>query len=226
MHEIRFICSFFSAARRTNQEAPPRLSGFWVCHYGRRRGLRNSLRSDSPRPFSSVFLVTSPPDKGGIGGSSLYSNPLALWALPLYSLTETQGERRVNSITSIAGLFNPSPRRYTPQLSPIFSCTTLRNASGHGRGRRLNTNDFLSLSKKVLVTLIRFICSFFSTARRTNQEAPLLSGFWVRRYGRRRGLRNSLRSDGPRPFSSVFLATSPPDKGGDLIRAFDGLESI
>ena len=90
---IYVICSFFSAARRTNQEAPPRLSGFWVCHYGRRRGLRNSLRSDSPRPFSSVFLVTSPPDKGGIGGSSLYSNPLALWALPLYSLTETQGER-------------------------------------------------------------------------------------------------------------------------------------
>ena len=225
MHEIRFICSFFSAARRTNQEAPPRLSGFWVCHYGRRRGLRNSLRSDSPRPFSSVFLVTSPPDKGGIGGSSLYSNPLALWALPLYSLTETQGERRVNS--SIAGLFNPSPRRYTPQLSPIFFCATHRNASGHGKGRRLNTNDFLSQSKKVLVTLIRFICSFFSTARRTNQEAPpRLSGFWVCRRSRRRGLRNSLRSDSPRPFSSVFLATSPPDKDGDLIRAFDGLESF
>ena len=95
------------------------------------------------------------------------------------------------------------------------------------RGRRLNTNDFLSLSKKVLVTLIRFICSFFSAARRTNQEAPpRLSGFWVCRRSRRRGLRNSLRSDSPRPFSSVFLATSPPDKGGDLIRAFDGLESI
>ena len=78
-----------------------------------------------------------------------------------------------------------------------------------------NTKDFLSLPKKVLVTLIHFICSFFSTARRTNQEVPpLLSGFWVRRYGRRRGLRNSLRSDSPRPFSSVFLATSPPDKGG------------
>ena len=90
-----------------------------------------------------------------------------------------------------------------------------------------DTKNFLSRPKKVLVTLIRFICSFFSTARRTNQEAPpLLSGFWVRRYGRRRGLRNSLRSDSPRPFSSVFLATSPPDKGGDLIRAFDGLESF
>ena len=86
------------------------------------------------------------------------------------------------------------------------------------------TKDFLSLPKKVLVTLICVICSFFSTARRTNQEAPpLLSGFWVRRYGRRRGLRNSLRSDSPRPFSSVFLATSPPDKGGDFARAFAGL---
>ena len=78
-----------------------------------------------------------------------------------------------------------------------------------------DTKNFLSQPKKVLVTLIRFICSFFSTARRTNQEAPpQLSGFWVRRYGRRRGLRNSLRSDSPRPFPSVFLATSPPDKGG------------
>ena len=86
------------------------------------------------------------------------------------------------------------------------------------------TKDFLSLPKKVLVTLICVICSFFSTARRTNQEAPpRLSGFWVRRRSRRRGLRNSLRSDSPRPFSSVFLATSPPDKGGDFARAFAGL---
>ena len=73
--------------------------------------------------------------------------------------------------------FQPPCPSGTP---PIFSCTTPRNASGHGRGRRLNTNDFLSQSKKVLVTLIRFICSFFSTARRTNQEAPpQLSGFWL-----------------------------------------------
>ena len=145
--------------------------------------------------------------------SCLYSNPLALWALPLYSLTETQGERRVNSITSIAGIFNPSPSRYTPHLPYIFAPHT---AMLRGTAREdCDTKDFLSLPKKVLVTLIRFICSFFSTARRTNQEAPpLLSGFWVRRYGRRRGLRNSLRSDSPRPFSSVFLVTSPPDKGG------------
>ena len=46
-----------------------------------------------------------------------------------------------------------------------------------GRG---DTKDFLSLSKKVLVTLIYVICSFFSAARRTNKEAPpQLSGFWL-----------------------------------------------
>gem|GEM_PF-2924329 len=44
-------------------------------------------------------------------------NPLALWALPLYSLTETQGERRVNSITFTEGIFNPSVLTDT---SPIF----------------------------------------------------------------------------------------------------------
>ena len=90
---ICVICSFFSTARRTNQEAPPQLSGFWARRYGRRRGLRNSLRSNSPRPFPSVFLATSPPDKGRIGGSCLYSNPFALWALPLYfALQNTGGE--------------------------------------------------------------------------------------------------------------------------------------
>ena len=31
-------------------------------------------------------------------------------------------------------IFNPTPRRYAPQLSLIFSCTTPRNAAGHGRG--------------------------------------------------------------------------------------------
>ena len=56
-------------------------------------GLRNSLRSNSPRPFPSVSLASSPPDKGGIGDCCfcLYSNPLALWALPLYGFA-TQGE--------------------------------------------------------------------------------------------------------------------------------------
>ena len=50
----------------------------------------------------------------------------------------------------------------------------------------------LSLPKKVLVTLIHFICSFISVARRTNPEAPpQLSGLTVYRYGRCWGLWNS-----------------------------------
>ena len=107
---ILSIRLFFSTARRTNQEAPPRLSGFWVCRRSRRRGLRNSLRSDSPRPFSSVSLATSPPDKGGIGGSCLYSNPFALRALPLYSLVGTQGERlRCISLSLLLRFYEPHP---------------------------------------------------------------------------------------------------------------------
>ncbi|MFR7852062.1 MAG: hypothetical protein ACLU36_11410, partial [Barnesiella intestinihominis] len=56
-------------------------------------GLRNSLRSDSPRPFSSVFLTTSPTDKGGDFARAFASlfNPLALRALPLYSFQEHRG---------------------------------------------------------------------------------------------------------------------------------------
>ena len=56
----------------------------------RRRGLRNSLCSDSPRPFPSVSLASSPPDKGGIGDCAFACiNPLALRALPLYLLRKT-----------------------------------------------------------------------------------------------------------------------------------------
>ena len=55
--------------------------------------------------------------------------------LPLYSLTETQGERRVTSIISTEGLFKISSRRHAPRLSPIFCCVkTLRHAEGNGRG--------------------------------------------------------------------------------------------
>ena len=162
---ILSIRLFFSTARRTNQEAPPQLSG--ACLYS------------NPPLLLSLRVFLTPP--------SLRTPPLYFAA----QNTEEEGESNL------------------PLIAVQYS------AYGARQGEDCDTNDFLSLSKKVLVTLIRFICSFFSAARRTNQEAPpQLSGFWVRRRSRRRGLRNSLRSDSPRPFSSVFLATSPPDKGG------------
>ena len=98
-------------------------------HSSQQREERTKKRRRGYRAFGFVTMVAV-----GVCGTRFARTVLALWALPLYSLTETQGERRVNSITSIAGLFNPSPRRYTPQLSLIFSCATHRNASGHGRG--------------------------------------------------------------------------------------------
>ena len=90
------------------KESAAAVIGLLAFRYGRRRGLRNSLRSNSPRPFPSVSLASSPPDKGGIGDCCfcLYSNPLALWALPLYSLTETQGERLRFDFVAIA-VFHP-----------------------------------------------------------------------------------------------------------------------
>ena len=147
---ICVICSFFSTARRTNQEAPPQLSGFWVRRYGHRRGLRNSFRSDSPRPFSSVSLATSPPDKGGdfarafagLFNPSVFLTPSPFGHSPYIPFRNTppccgtrQGERRVTSIISTEGLFKISSRRHAPRLSPIFCCVkTLRHAEGNGRG--------------------------------------------------------------------------------------------
>ena len=108
-----FIRLFFLVARRTNQEAPPLLSGFWVRRYGRRRGLRNSLRSDSPRPFSSVFLTTSPTDKGGDFARAFASlfNPLALRALPLYSFQEHRGREICITLFSLSKVLALLPCR-------------------------------------------------------------------------------------------------------------------
>ena len=84
--------------------------------------------------------------------------------------------------------------------------------------------DFLSPPK--IVSDARDALRLFillSSEKNEPRSAAAVIGLLARRYGRRRGLRNSLRSDSPRPFSSVFLATSPPDKGGDFARAFAGL---
>ena len=184
----------YFAVQNTEEEieSNPPLIAVRYSAYGARQG-----RSLEVALYSFAIFLFQPPRPAGTPPIFPYRNT------PQCCGTR-QGERRVNSITSIAGIFNPSPRRYTPQLSPIFFAPHTAMLRGTAR-EDCDTKDFLSLSKKVLVTLIRFICSFFSTARRTNQEAPpQLSGFWVCRRSRRRGLRNSLRSDSPRPFFLRF----------------------
>ena len=81
--------------------------GLLARRYGRRRGLRNSLRSDSPHPFSSVFLATSPPDKGGDFAFAGLFNPLALRALPLYRCA-AQGERDMHHSVPVIESIIPS----------------------------------------------------------------------------------------------------------------------
>ena len=156
---MKDCCSFFSAARRTNQEALPQLSGFSARRLGRRRGLRNSLRSDSPRPFSSVFLTTSPTDKGGDFArafASLFNPPL-----PLYSFQEHRGRGGLPLLSLLRVFLRPlliamllgSPlyfaaqkhpamlrdtgeegEMYFPFASASILYTTPRKAAGHGRG--------------------------------------------------------------------------------------------
>ena len=46
---------------------------------------------------------------------TVFFNPLALWALPLYSLTETQGERVIPDLLLLLPMFsNPSVLRTPP----------------------------------------------------------------------------------------------------------------
>ena len=91
---IYVICSFFSAARRTNQEAPPQLSSLWACRYGLAVG---DCGTRSARTVLALFppspLRLRRPMRAGIFSVLLFSsqplclfNPLALRALPLYSL--------------------------------------------------------------------------------------------------------------------------------------------
>ena len=70
-------------------------------------------------PPSSLRLHRPIKAESGVLACILTPSPSS----PPIFLVGTQGERRVNSITSTSGIFNPSPRRYAPQFSPIFCVT-------------------------------------------------------------------------------------------------------
>ncbi len=106
------LCLFILLSSEKNEpRSAAAVIGLLARRYGRRRGLRNSLRSDSPRPFPSVFLASSPPDKGGIGDCALAC------------------------ILTPSVLLTPPSFGYLPY---ILLRKTPRNAAGHGRGRGLN----------------------------------------------------------------------------------------
>ena len=94
------LCLFILLSSEKNEpRSAAAVIGLLARRYGLRRGLRNSLRSDSPRPFPSVFLAFSPPDKGGIGDCALACiltpsvllTPPSFGHLPYILLRKTQG---------------------------------------------------------------------------------------------------------------------------------------
>ena len=91
MHEMHFVCSFFSAARRTNQEAPPRLSGFWLVATVAVGVCGTRFARTVLAHFSSVSLATSPPDKGGIGGLACILPPSPCGHSPYIPLQKHRG---------------------------------------------------------------------------------------------------------------------------------------
>ena len=197
------LCSFFSTARRTNQEAPPLLSGYLVRRLAPPSGLRNSLRSDSPRPHSSVGWPPPGPIKAGV--------PL------LY--TENDPDVLQHNIQGYTGLSRHSaPRRGIQKYRQDITqdARAVRPYSSHCHLQKL---DPASSAGDTL-------CSFFSTARRTNQEAPpLLSGYLVRRLAPPSGAAElaALRQSSPSLLGR--LASSLPDKGGGIAalhRAYSG----
>ena len=58
--------NFFPAAKKLPRKVARRLSGIPASHFARCRGLRNSLRSNSPRPLSVFSLAPGSPIKAGI----------------------------------------------------------------------------------------------------------------------------------------------------------------
>ena len=90
---LRYLFILLSSEKNEPRSAAA-VIGLLACRYGRRRGLRNSLRSNSPRPFPSVSLASSPPDKGGIGDCycRCFFNPSVLRTPPLYFAVQNTGE--------------------------------------------------------------------------------------------------------------------------------------
>ena len=67
-HRVRGdpVCSFFSTARRTNQEAPPLLSGFFARRLSPPSGAAELAVLKQSLPFFLGRLASSRPDKGGV----------------------------------------------------------------------------------------------------------------------------------------------------------------
>ena len=174
----------------------------------RRRGLRNSLRSDSPHPFSSVSLVSSPPDKGGIGVCVLACilTPSPCGHSPYIPCRNTGGE--FDTWFCCCHYFlTPSPCGYSPYIPcrntgekgntrfgnevEFYCFVTPRHVTGHGRG---GLNAWFSFPSKDSLgcTNLRYLFILLSSEKNEPRSAAAVIGL----------LGSSLRS----PSGSAELA--------------------
>ena len=93
------VCSFFSTARRTNQEAPPLLSGFFARSLLPPSGAAELAALKQSSPCFLRRQAPSRPDKGGV----------SCWTCLLFFST-------------------PSPRNYRSSVSPLYRFTTQRRS--------------------------------------------------------------------------------------------------
>ena len=61
--------NFFPTAKKLPRKVAHSFSGIPAFRFTRRRGLRNSLRSNSPRPFSTFSLAPGSPINAGTPSS-------------------------------------------------------------------------------------------------------------------------------------------------------------
>ena len=125
---------------------------------------------------------------------------------------------------SLTGCHKTARKRLLFNPLPLYSLTeTPRHAAGHGRGGLCYKGLSFPAKKSPCYTNSLYLFILLNSEKNELRSAAAVIGLLGSSLRHRRGLRNSLRSDSPRPFSSVFLATSPPDKGGDFARAFASL---
>ena len=138
---ICVICSFFSAARRTNQEAPPQLSGFWlfatvavgVC------GTRSAQTVLALFPPSPLRLHRPIKAESGIVAFACILTPSPYGHSPyIFAAQNTpqccgtrQGESVRFDFVTVAVFLTPPSFGHLPY---ILLHKTPRNATGHGRG--------------------------------------------------------------------------------------------
>ena len=138
---IRFICSFFSTARRMNQEAPPQLSG--ACLYSNPPlllSLRVFLTPPSLRTPPLYFAVQNAGEEG--------ESNLPLIAVQYSAYGARQGEKVIlDFVTATADIFLTPPsfghlpyilqcktQRRSFRISSIVKTKITRHATGHGKG--------------------------------------------------------------------------------------------